>query len=613
MPGHHDGLRQLRRRRPWKTGWSNMKQLKLSDDMSLPIDAATQTFALIGRKGSGKTYAAGKLAELLIGASVQTVILDLVGKWWGLRLAADGRSAGIDIPMFGGLRGDIPLEATGGSLLADALVESGRSAILDISQFSKGDRQRFAFNFGERLWRLKKGEMNPVPVHLMIEESQLIVPENIPAGGKGEFLAQMYGMYEEIIRLGRNYGIGVTMITQRPQSVAKEVLNQAEPLLVFQLIGAHERTAVRNWIRHQGMDESLIDSLPSLKKGECWFWSPEWLQELRKIKIAEKWTFDSTATPKVGEQQTRARTIKPIDLKDLQTKMAATIERAKADDPKALKAELVKAKSDLQKALAAKPAAEVKTIEKPVVTDKQVKAIETVVTRLEKEGDRRIEAATVLRESGEQLKVTAKDFAAALRSAAAPVPALARTVSTPVRATITHKPVNRTPREEPRVEAGELKLDKCHLSILAVLSQYPDGCKAGRICLLAGYAYGGNIRNHLSGLRTAGLLSGGNTETMTITDAGMAYGPFEELPSGEKLIEFWLNYREFDKCHKSILQALLDHPDGLDAESICRHAGYEYGGNVRNHLSDLRTAGVLVGKNTETMQVNEDLLAALPV
>ena len=85
--------------------------LKLAANLSLPVDAATQTFAFIGRKGSGKTYGAGKLTELLIEAGVQTVILDLVRKWWGLRLAADGKGPGIDIPMLGGLRGDIPLEA----------------------------------------------------------------------------------------------------------------------------------------------------------------------------------------------------------------------------------------------------------------------------------------------------------------------------------------------------------------------------------------------------------------------------------------------------------------------------------------------------------------------
>jgi DNA helicase HerA-like ATPase len=132
-----------------------MKKLHISDELSLPIDAATQTFAFIARKGAGKTYAAGKLVEQLLTESVQVCVLDTVGNWYGLRLAADGKSAGFDVPVFGGLRGDIPLEPTGGELIADIVVDTGRSLILDVSQFSLSDRKKFATAFGERLWKRK--------------------------------------------------------------------------------------------------------------------------------------------------------------------------------------------------------------------------------------------------------------------------------------------------------------------------------------------------------------------------------------------------------------------------------------------------------------------------
>jgi hypothetical protein len=94
-----------------------------------------------------------------------------------LRLAADGKGPGFDIPVVGGLRGDIPLQATGGELIADIVVDTGRSLVLDISQFSLGDRKRFATAFGQRLWRRKKGESHSSPLMLVIEESQLIVPQ----------------------------------------------------------------------------------------------------------------------------------------------------------------------------------------------------------------------------------------------------------------------------------------------------------------------------------------------------------------------------------------------------------------------------------------------------
>jgi DNA helicase HerA-like ATPase len=86
-------------------------KLEIAEDLSLPLDAATQTFAFIARKGAGKTYTAGKLVELLLDAGVQVVVLDTVGNWYGLRLAADGKKPGFDVPVLGGLRGDIPQKA----------------------------------------------------------------------------------------------------------------------------------------------------------------------------------------------------------------------------------------------------------------------------------------------------------------------------------------------------------------------------------------------------------------------------------------------------------------------------------------------------------------------
>jgi hypothetical protein len=574
-------------------------KLHISEDLSLPLDAATQTFAFIARKGAGKTYAAGKLTELLLTAGVQCVVLDTVGNWYGLRLAADGKGQGFDVPVFGGLRGDIPLEATGGELIADIVVDTGRSLILDVSQFSLADRKRFATAFGERLWRRKKGEAHPSPLMLVIEESQLIIPQN-PSGDT----ARMVGIYEEIIRLGRNYGIGCTMISQRPQSVNKEVLNQTECLFVGQVNGAQERKALREWVTHQGMSTGLVDELPALPIGTMYVWSPQWLRILEKVKIAPKRTYDASATPKVGEKRVQ-RELKPLDLEDLKTKMAATIERAKSEDPKALRQRV----AELQRQLATRPT-EQKIVEKPVVSDKLKRDVEKIVNQLEKEGERRvtfaakmIETAEALKNGGEQLKATGREFAAALRGASAPLPRqIQRAPVRPVQAHVL--------RREPRNDGDAPRLDKCARAILSVLSQYPEGCDAGKLTLLTGYRYSGSFQNALSALRTAGFIVGENTATMSITDAGLEQGPFEQLPEGDALVAYWLNHRSLSKCAKLILSELIAHPNGLDASELCERTNYTYSGSFQNALSELRTAGLLVGKNTETMRANDELLGA---
>jgi uncharacterized protein len=302
----------------------------IADKLTLPDNAVTQTFGLFGRKGSGKTYAAGVLAESFLLAGVQTVILDPVGNWYGLRLSKTGKTPSeFKIPILGGEHGDVPLAATAGALIAQTIVNTGTSAVLDVSHFRKADRKRFMADFAEELFHRKK--TNRSPMHLIIEEAQLFAPQ---AKEKGE--ERMLGAIEDLVRLGRNYGIGATMISQRPQSVNTEVRNQCEPLIVFQLVAKHERDAVAGWMQHMGVNSDL-EGLSKLKTGECFFWSPAWLDKFVRTHFKEKVSFDASSTPTTGSVQSGPKKLQSLDLGKLQEAMAATIQEAKANDPVELK------------------------------------------------------------------------------------------------------------------------------------------------------------------------------------------------------------------------------------------------------------------------------------
>ncbi len=82
-------------------------KLRIASDLSLPTEAVTEKLGFIGRTGSGKTYAAQKLAEEMYRVGAQFVALDPVGRWWSLRLASDGKTPSIPVPVFGGLHGNV--------------------------------------------------------------------------------------------------------------------------------------------------------------------------------------------------------------------------------------------------------------------------------------------------------------------------------------------------------------------------------------------------------------------------------------------------------------------------------------------------------------------------
>lgn len=309
--------------------------LDLASSLRLPAaEAIAQKYAFVGRSGSGKSYAAMRLAELMLDVGAQVVALDWVGIWWSLRLARDGRGPGFPhVYIFGGESADVPLEPTAGKLLADLVVDRRISAVFDLMHFRKADRTRFATAFAEQLFHRKKTSRSPI--HLFLEEAQAYLPQFV----KGED-ARMVGVFEDIGKVGRNYGIGNSIITQRPQAVNKDVLNQAEVLLAFQTSGPQERKALQGWIAENASvsETKLTDELPSLRTGECWVWSPSWLRSLAKHQISRRITYDASSTPtQAAGKLVAPKALSPSELENLGTEIASTLERQRENDPSALK------------------------------------------------------------------------------------------------------------------------------------------------------------------------------------------------------------------------------------------------------------------------------------
>src|SRR5690349_2671401 len=91
--------------------------------IQLPINAATKTFAILAKRGAGKSYTAAVIAEEFARTNIPFVVFDPIDVWWGLRLAADGRGRGLPVVVFGVEHADIPLERDMGRRIAQAIVK----------------------------------------------------------------------------------------------------------------------------------------------------------------------------------------------------------------------------------------------------------------------------------------------------------------------------------------------------------------------------------------------------------------------------------------------------------------------------------------------------------
>lgn len=314
----------------------------IASDLVLKSDITGKKLGFLGTTGSGKTYAAMKLAEEMLAARHQIVAIDPVGVWWGLRLGRDGKKRGFDIPVFGGLHGDLPLEPGAGELVADIIVDRNISAVIDISQMdSDAEAGRFAAAFARRLFARRKAA--PAATFLFLEECQEFVPQN-PMGEEAKTLHA----FARLLKIGRNFGLGGAMISQRPQEISKKTLNLSECIFAFQMNGKSEREAMKAWLRSAGAEDVDMNLLPTLEVGHAHVWSPRWLKVSREVHIARRKTFDSSSTPEFESgERVEVKPLKPSDLEALSAEMAETIERSKADDPAWLKKQLKTARTEL--------------------------------------------------------------------------------------------------------------------------------------------------------------------------------------------------------------------------------------------------------------------------
>lgn len=569
-----------------------MKRLHLSPHLEVPLDLVTEKLAWIGVTGSGKSYGASKTAEELWHAQAQFIVLDPVGVWYGLRLGKDGKAPGIPITVFGGLHGDVPLEATAGALIADLIVDKDLSAVLDVSQFdTDADKARFVSAFADRLFHRRKRA--PAAMHVFLEEAQEFVPQN-PQPGEQMMLHRLHRLQ----KLGRNFGIGTSIITQRPQETSKKALNQAQTVFVFRLTGSQERKAIKAWVDEHGLEENLLDDLPKMETGTCHVWSPAWLKVFKTVRIAAKETFDASSTPKVGERAA-ARTLAPIDLERLRAAMAATIEKVKAEDPKTLQAKIAELQKKLygyetKKLVAAPAKPQIERVEVSVLKPSDAKRLEVTICR----------AGDMLQKTRDAMVAMSK----LMEKAAAPMHYIkaegmpAQLIQPSVREKMNvnflkqHAVVKELVRTD-LVEVENVSVPQQRILAALVFLQSIGVMRPDKfqVALFVGVSpNSGSYANNLGALRTAGLVDYPEPGRVLITSSGMAAAPAVNIPTTTSELHAAV-LGKLARPQQAILEKILNaYPHQLAKEWVAEQVGVSVGsGSYANNLGHLRTLGAI--------------------
>lgn len=326
--------------------------LQLFEGDPLPLELLGLSTIGYGLPGSGKSTFARRLAEQAHLAGIRFCIVDPKGDSYGITNSADGRGAGLPVVIFGGDHAHLPLEAGMGSALGSTLARLPQSTILDLGRMDPLEHPRLLGPFFKALF-----DHNEQPILLICDEAQNYagVVAKDASLDKEDVRArrQCLGAIVRIAKEGRRRSIGRVFITQRAPGLHVDIRELADSIAAFQMTGQNELDRVRSWLGNvlRGKElEATMLRVPLLEDGSCIFASSNKLmRQCTERRVLRPITFDSSATPKIGERRLEPEKISAPDLKSLRAALAGAVERAENEDPELLRRRL----SELERELTA--------------------------------------------------------------------------------------------------------------------------------------------------------------------------------------------------------------------------------------------------------------------
>lgn len=561
-----------------------MDELKIGETVSLPVQSVTEKIGVFGISGSGKTNTAGVLVEEMFRAGQHVVVFDPLGVCWGLLSSQDGQSAGLPLVILGGKRAQLPLTASNGAIVADLIVQQRLSCILDLSRFDVAESTEFCAALIRRLL-----DSNAAPLHLVFDEAQMFAPQS-PEKRQAPLVSAM----ERLTLTGRVSGLGMTFVSQRPSLVSKNVVSQMGVLICHRINHVADQKVLSDWAAAKMTPEQLAAMRQTLAlqgKGEAWIVGESDEQAIcQQAQIRRRETFDSSATPKVGQAVNAPQTLAETDLTQLRDVLTAAMNDAETDDPETLKQQVRMLRTQLSGQGGERPVREIVRVEVPIVREEDMARLEAVCQTVVAHGQELLALGETIR----RLLKTAEPEPSAPVAAAPVNSVLAKTPARAAAPKPTHKVRRPMPNTQHLTPNVQLSTGAKHL-LTVMARNHPRKLTKKQLGTLAQRSHtGGAFQESLGKLREAGFYQM-DGDYLILTAAGRQAANIGDLKpqTTAEVLSLWqsaLKAREMD-----ILRLLVSvYPKGLHRERIALQFSLEpTGGAFGGYLSTLRTNGLI--------------------
>jgi len=239
-------------------------EIKIADDFSLDLHShlINRGLAILGMRGSGKSWTAGVVAEELASKGIPFIIIDLMGEYKTLREKFPVLIAALGSPDYADLKGLTPESA---GTLAEKIVNMGVSLILDLKYGTMLDRYRVLASFLEGLYHTEEKVARPYV--LIMDEAHRITPEKGVIKLRGVREAQQkieYWVYE-IGATGRHYGLGFVAVARRTAEISKMILTQCELKIAHKVVDPIDLERLREY----GLPPDMLERIKQFKPGDA--------------------------------------------------------------------------------------------------------------------------------------------------------------------------------------------------------------------------------------------------------------------------------------------------------------------------------------------------------
>jgi predicted transcriptional regulator len=252
------------------------------EDLHIDLaDLMTGRGFITGKSGSGKSNTAGKIAEEILDKGYPLMVIDTEGEYYGLKEQYEVLHVGADEEC------DLQVGPEHAQKIAELALEKSIPIILDVSGYIEtSEVDQLVHDTCKAMFDKEKKLKKPFPI--FVEEAHEWIPQQGSRGEDGE----VTNMLIRIGKRGRKRGLGLCALSQRPQAVDKNYITQTDYKIWHRLDWDTELKVVG-----RVLGKEYKSKVKALDTGEAFLQTDFLENEVEKIHVLEKKTFDAGATP----------------------------------------------------------------------------------------------------------------------------------------------------------------------------------------------------------------------------------------------------------------------------------------------------------------------------